>query len=54
MFFFVWHLSFELSGLGDPTSGYAIPGMGFRVSGARKPPHPKKEGTIWTCTLIVN
>jgi hypothetical protein len=34
---FVWLLPVDLSGMDDPTSSYAIAGIGLRVSGAFKP-----------------
>ena len=41
---FVWHLSLDLSGLGDPASSYATAGIALGIIGARKPlPHVKVE-----------
>jgi hypothetical protein len=33
---FVWNLTLDLSGLGDPASSYATAGIAFEIIGARK------------------
>jgi hypothetical protein len=51
VFHFVWHLPFDLFGLGDPASTYATTDIALRVIGARKPHHHDKVethgGFIW-------
>jgi hypothetical protein len=42
---FVWLLPLDLSGMGDPTSSYAIAGIALRVSGALKSHHHDKVET---------
>jgi hypothetical protein len=45
MFHFVWHLLFDLFGLGGPTSSYATADIALRVIGAHKPHHHGKVET---------
>ena len=42
----VWHLSFDLSGKGGPTSSKATAGIALRVIGARKPHHYDKTSIV--------
>jgi hypothetical protein len=52
VFHFVWHLPFDLFGLGDSTSSYATAVTALRVIGARKPHHHDKVNT-WGVTKAV-
>jgi hypothetical protein len=55
VFHFVWHLPFDLFGLGGPTSSYATADIALRVIGAHKPHHHKVEthgGDVSINTLI--
>jgi hypothetical protein len=45
VFHFVWHLPFDLFGLGDPANSYATTDIILRVIGARKPHHHDKVKT---------
>jgi len=36
---FVWVITFDLCGLGDPTSSYATASIALRIIGPRKPHH---------------
>jgi hypothetical protein len=45
VFHFVWHLPFDLFGLGDPASSYATNDIALRVIGACKPHHHDKVET---------
>jgi hypothetical protein len=36
---FVWIITFDLSGMGDPTSSYATAGIALRITRPRKPHH---------------
>jgi hypothetical protein len=45
VFHFVWHLPFDLFGLGDPASSYATADITLRLIGARKPHHHDKVET---------
>jgi hypothetical protein len=42
---FIWLLSLDLSGMGDPISSYATADIALRVSGALKPHHHDKVET---------
>jgi hypothetical protein len=42
---FVWDLTLDLSGLGDPGSSYATAGLTLRFIGTRKPHHHDKVET---------
>jgi hypothetical protein len=42
---FVWNLTFDLSGLGDPASSYATAGLALGFIGTRKPHHHDKVET---------
>jgi hypothetical protein len=44
VFFSVWIITFDLSGIGDPTSSYATAGIALRTIGTRKPHHYIKVG----------
>jgi hypothetical protein len=39
----VWHLLWNLSGMGGPTSNYAAAGTASELNGAHKPPHPASK-----------
>jgi hypothetical protein len=41
---FVWIITFDLSGMGDPTSSYATAGITLRIIWPRKPYHYVKVG----------
>jgi hypothetical protein len=45
VFHLVWHLPFDLFGLGDPTSSYATADIALRDIGAHKPHHHEKVET---------
>jgi hypothetical protein len=46
VFHFVWHLPFDLFGLGDPASSYATTDIALRVIEACKPHHHDKVETL--------
>jgi hypothetical protein len=52
VYLFVWLLSLDLSGMGDPTSSYATAGIALRVSGALKPHHHDKVEIPSVVSLI--
>ena len=43
---FVWVLSFDLSGKGDPASSYATAGIALWIIAPRKPPYPVKDALV--------
>ena len=44
--FFVWVLSFDLSGKGGPTSSYATAGIAVWIIAPRKLPYPAKDAFV--------
>jgi len=45
VYLFVWVITFDLSGLGDPDSSYATAGLALRIIWTHKPHHYVKVGT---------
>ena len=55
---FVWPLTFDLSGMGDPTRTSRGPAsIALRLTGARKPPPPRQGGNLvrgrWYILLLL-
>jgi hypothetical protein len=51
---FVWNLTLDLSGLGDPASSYATAGLALGFIGTRKPHHHDKVEAALMGTFISN
>jgi hypothetical protein len=53
VFHFVWHISYDIFGLGDPTNSYATADIALRVIGERKPHHEDKIETHGEGALLI-